>query len=476
MKKCIFNWLFFPYLFYTGIIHAQNCSVDTVQLQSQTQMLFSVPIGIVADRLNRPFCYVAGKEGGLSIFNISNIQAPQLVQSVSTALFDSLDIMYLFQDSIYLYVALGNFFGTVPEKPGMAILDISIPSNPQVLDFWEWPTVAKGASTVVVSGNYAYLAAMTQGVFILNISTKNNITMESNFIPDPNWPVMNPNAVQAPNARGMAYRNDTLFLCYDAGGLRVLDVSNKTNPIQIAQYLNPGSSGKQEAFNHIILDGGLAYIAEDYCGMEVVDISNASSISQVGWWNPWNCQLPATQWNGCPGHCNQMAFNQNQKIVYLSSGDSELRIIDVSNPALPDSCNGFGPVGNSKACWGVDVFNPNIYITYINSFIPFFSNWAGFKIVNWPLISGLYETPLEQEELTVTPNPVHDYFTLSSIQYSKFENKYDVYVYNSLGALCMRCNQVNPDEQIDCSSLQPGVYMLKAKNSNSCSSRKFVKQ
>ncbi len=436
---------------------SQNCFSDSLQLQSQVQLLFSVPVGVVADRLNRPYCYVAGKEGGLSIYNISNIQSPQLAYNVSPSQFDSLDIMYLVQDSIYLYVALGNFFGTNPENPGMAILDISVPANPQVLDFWKWPAVVKGASTLLVEGNYAYLAAMTQGIFILNITNKSNITLESNYVPDPDWPVVNPNAVQAPNARGMAIKNDTLFLCYDAGGLRVIDVTSKSSPSQIAQYLNPGSSNKQEAFNHIVIDGNLAFISEDYCGLEVVDISNVGNLTQTGWWNPWGCELPSTNWNGCQGHTNQMVYDQQRKIIYLSSGDSELRIVDVSNPALPDSCNGWGPTGNSKACWGTDVWGPYIYITYINSFIPYFSNWAGFKVLSWPLISGMQDNPDLAPAIKLNPNPATgqlgiDWGAEPSVSA-------ELIVYDMLGSCCLK-KIIDKNDPVDISGLSEGVYLV----------------
>lgn len=452
--------------------YAQTCSTDSIELQSQTQMLFSVPIGIVADRMNRPFCYVAGKEGGLSIYNTSNIQSPQLVLNLPPAFFDSLHIMYLVQDSIYLYVALGNFFGTNPQEPGLAILNIDTPSNPQLMDLWKWNTVTKGASTVLIEGQYAYLSAMTEGVFILNISNKNSIQFESNFIPDPNWPVVNPNPVQEPNARGMAYRNDTLFLCYDAGGLRVLDVTNKTGPFEIAKYLNSGSAGKQEAFNHIILDGNLAYISEDYCGMEVLNISNVNNITQVGWWNPWNCELPGSQWNGCPGHTNQMVFNPTLKIVYLSAGDSELRMVDVSNPAQPDSCNGYGPVGDSKACWGTDVFGPYLYLTYINSFIPYFSNWSGFKALSWSQISGISDVNINNNNLVIYPNPSRDFITIQNL--NNENAKAEINIFSVTGSLLMQ-KVIKENNTIDISDLSSGIYILAINKASMPLYQKFVK-
>ena len=42
----------------------------------------------------------------------------------------------------------------------------------------------------------------------------------------------------AHNARGLKYRNDTLYVCFDRGGLRVVDVTNKTNPLEVYKYIN----------------------------------------------------------------------------------------------------------------------------------------------------------------------------------------------------------------------------------------------
>ena len=39
-----------------------------------------------------------------------------------------------------------------------------------------------------------------------------------------------------PAARGLALDGDRLFVAYDAGGLRVLDISDRANPVEIAHF------------------------------------------------------------------------------------------------------------------------------------------------------------------------------------------------------------------------------------------------
>jgi hypothetical protein len=76
---------------------------------------------------------------------------------------------------------------------------------------------------------------------------------------------------------------------HGAGGLRVIDVSNKRRPREIGRYINQALPGKPQAYNNVILEGSRAYVALDYCGLEILDISDPKNIRQLGWWNPWEC-------------------------------------------------------------------------------------------------------------------------------------------------------------------------------------------
>ena len=59
---------------------------------------------------------------------------------------------------------------------------------------------------------------MKYGIVILNINDKNNISMESRFVPDVNYPTKNPNP-DLYNASGMEVKNNVIYLCYDAYAL-----------------------------------------------------------------------------------------------------------------------------------------------------------------------------------------------------------------------------------------------------------------
>jgi hypothetical protein len=346
------------------------------------------------DQMDRPFLYVANKEAGLTIYNISTITSPALVTSVPTTQFDTLEVMSLSQYGNYLYLALGNSF-TNAQRGGMAIVDVTNPEVPFVTDYYILPGSESGGGIVKVENNYAYLGAMMSGLVILDVTNKNNIQFVKQFIPDIHYPpVFNPIPTYY-NARGMEVRNSIIYLCYDAGGLRIIDCTDKLNPVETGRYANPASYipiNLPRAYNNIILDDSLAYITVDYCGMEVLNISDTNNIRLVGWWNPYDC--PGNQWGNSPVHANEMYYDKTCNHIFLATGKSDMHVLDVSDPSSPDSCNFYGGVSNDMGTWGISVYKNEIYLSYICNFLPFPfpSNWTGVKILSYsPCTTGIDE-------------------------------------------------------------------------------------
>ena len=99
-----------------------------------------------ADAAGKPFLYIAAKDGGLKIYP-ANANAA-LVAAISVTAFSGLHVMNLSQSGNYLYLALGNHFGTAVQAPGMAIIDVSDPSHPVVKGFWQDNTKTGGCGIV----------------------------------------------------------------------------------------------------------------------------------------------------------------------------------------------------------------------------------------------------------------------------------------------------------------------------------------
>lgn len=342
-----------------------------------------LPMAIIADQLDRPFLYVALKDGGLRVLDSSNPKAaPRELAKIEKESVRQLDVMNLAQSGKLLFMALGGHFAAEgTNKAGMAIVSVADPRKPKLLSVWESKEKLKGGAVVVTDGKFAYLGAMSAGVMTFDVSDPSAIKHLSTFQPDIHFPRRNPGRVQYPNARGLAIRGDELFVAYDAGGLRALDVSDRERPREIGRYINEALIRKQQAYNNILIDGNTAYIAIDYAGLEIVDIANPRKIRQIGRWNPWDADTNKNLWFNSPGHTNQLALDHKRNLVYLSAGDSELMIVDVADPHSPKTAGQYGKQKNKLGVWGMTISKDQVYLTYIKAFIPFRGTWTGIKAV-----------------------------------------------------------------------------------------------
>lgn len=432
------------------------------------------------DALNRPYLYVANKEAGLKIYNISTIATPTLVATVPISLYDSLHVMSLSQDGNYVYLALGNTFAA--SKTGMAIVDVTIPTAPAVTDYWELAGSTSGAGIVKVEGNYAYLGGMLHGLLVLDISNKSNIVFVSQFIPNINWPVNNPSNPTMYNARGMEVKNSIVYLCYDAGGLRIINCTNKSAPKETGRWCNPvmyTPLNHPKAYNNLVLNGTLAYVAVDYAGMEVLDISDTSSISMTGWWNPYNA--PSNNWFTSPSHANEIAYDSNCQRVFLSTGKSDMMAIDVSNSSAPDSCNFYGGVSNGIGTWGIGWyqqavgFPQQLYLSYICTLgIPFASNWTGVKILTLNPCAPWGVEENDEAAFAIFPVPAQDKITVECKSTFRLS---DIFIENLLGQkIHPPFRQSESKIEVNVSGLNSGCYFLKASIDGKEFSKKFTKE
>jgi len=359
-------------------IPSEDVSNNDFTLNETIPLPFVVPQAIIIHKTSEYF-FVALKGQGVSIYK-KGVPKSQKVSNIPRTKLGGLHAMHLDLNGDYLYISLGDLFAS-SSKTGLAIVNVSNPKQPVVSALWVSPTKTKGSAIVKVQGNFAYLGAMNEGIYVFNISNKSKVVLVSKFIPNINFPTPNPNSVQHPNARGIDIKGDKLYLCYDAGGIRILDITNKKQLKEIGRFVNTSPNMKQRAYNNVIISGNYAYAAVDYCGLEIIDISNPKKMNLVGWWNPWNCNSASNNWFNSKGHTNQLSYNVSNKKIYLSSGRSELNIIDVSNPSTPKEIKNYGDSNNKKATWGMTRDNNTIYLLYITSIVPFQANWAGIKII-----------------------------------------------------------------------------------------------
>ena len=339
-----------------------------------------MPMTMVHDAGNRPFLHVAAKDAGLRIYEVKD--APRLVRTIPVTELAGLHVMSLSQEGQRVCLALGNHWGK-RDTAGLAVIDVSNPAQARVAGVWKDTEPNGAGGAVVVNASTAYLAAMGAGLVVLDVGTPASIRVKARFVPELAFPDAKPDREKI-NARGLALQKNLLFLCYDAGGVRVIDVADPGKPAEIGRFSNPAMNGRPRAYNNIVLDGSLAYVTADYVGMEVLDISNPRSIKLVSWWNPWNPKLDGLRWFSSPGHANEIAFDARSKTVLMSCGRSDLVAVNVSDPARPRQSGVIGTVEDTQATWGLSLHGDLIYLSYIRTLgIPFRADWAGVKIFRY---------------------------------------------------------------------------------------------
>ena len=354
---------------------------DSVRLRWQHATPGVLPQAMVTAEAGVPVLFVAQKSGGISVLETHRRTGARQIAVVGKHRLGHLDAMNLVRRGNYLYVALGDFFAPT-EYAGLAIIDIRDSRRPGVTDVWKSTEKLRGAAAIAVGGGRAYLGAMSEGILVLDVRDPRKIRFLRGFQPNIHYPRPRPNRIQRPNARGMALSGDQLFVAYDAGGLRVIDIRDAMNPREVGRYVNSKMMGKQQAYNNLVLDGNRAFIAVDYAGLEIVDISNPSKMRQLAWWNPWKAETTSNFWLNSPGHTNQLHYDKRNRMVYLSAGASELQVVDVSSIRRPRLHTTFGSPQRREGVWGLTFANEIVYLAYIRTVIPFQGTWAGVRAVS----------------------------------------------------------------------------------------------
>ena len=307
---------------------------------------------------------------------------PRLARAIPIFDLGSMHVMSLTQFDKRIYLALGNHWGK-HESSGLAVIDASNPEKASVAGVWKDTEANGGGGAVLVNGNTAYLAAMGNGLIVLDVGNPAAIRVVSRLQPELTFPDARPDRNKI-NARGLALQKNFLFLCYDAGGVRVIDVADPQKPAEIGRYSNPAMNGRPRAYNNIVLNGSLAYVTADYVGLEILDISKPREIKLVSWWNPWNPKLEGLRWFSSPGHANEIAYDAKSKTVLMSAGRSDLVAVNVSDPAHPRQVGSIGEVEDTQATWGLSLHGDLVYLSYIRALgIPFRADWPGVKVYRY---------------------------------------------------------------------------------------------
>jgi len=120
-------------------------------------------------------------------------------------------------------------------------------------------------------------------------------------------------------AKAVVVQGNHAYVAAGENGLRVINVSNKSNPTEVAHYDTPGDACD------VTVSGNYAYVADGSSGVRIIDVSNPSSPIEVGAYIR-------------RGFARSVAVQGNYAYVAYEGeayGENGLHIVDISNPTRP---------------------------------------------------------------------------------------------------------------------------------------------
>jgi len=219
--------------------------------------------------------------------------------------------------------------------------------------------VAKG---LTLEGDLAYVADGRSGLRIIDVS-------------NPAWPVelggtstFEGYAKTVVVSEGYAYVADEFGS--GAFGFHIFDVSDPTTPVEVAAVRPRGAED-------IILDGTVAYLAAQYAGLAILDVSDPAVPTLIG-------ELDI-------GYASGLALSNGRLYVSTHVG---LKVIDVSDPTTP------------LVLGAIDTFDKAVAIAVVDNFAYVAEEWSGLRIIDVsdpssPLQVAAVETPGPASDVTV---------------------------------------------------------------------------
>ncbi|HLG94299.1 MAG TPA: choice-of-anchor B family protein [candidate division Zixibacteria bacterium] len=230
---------------------------------------------------------------------------------------------------------------------GLQVIDLSNPAAAFTAVSYRTETTNGGAHTIHIDGHFAYLGMNGNGApwRIIDISDPLNLT------PAGRYTTSNTGGFLVESHDGYV-KGDTAYVAFLSGGFSILDVRSKFLPKKIADVIYP------DAFTHNCWpteDGRYLFTSDELNGghLRVWDIRDAVNPVQVAEWAP-------------PGIPSIIHNVQTKGIyLYLSYYADGVVILDIDDPTQPievghyDTAPQAQSSGNYAGCWDVFPYFPS---------------------------------------------------------------------------------------------------------------------
>ncbi|MDD2247898.1 MAG: chitobiase/beta-hexosaminidase C-terminal domain-containing protein [Proteiniphilum sp.] len=258
----------------------------------------------------------------------------------------------------YAYVGAGT---------RLRIMDVSQPSNITELGSCYVDTVLE----IKVSNGYAYIAALTSGLKIVDISNPSNPFVVGS-LDTPGY------------AQGVDVVGNRAYVCDEAYGLHIIDVSNPSSPSFVGNYDSPGFA------NGVTVNNGIAYLADWSGGIRIVNVNNSSSPYELSYifpaseadcvvysnsvlyvggpnmvcaLNVANVSSPFELWSYSTEYSSTVYSVRDLDLhgnrLFIAASLAGTRILDTSNSS---SIQEIGYVQTNSSTAGIDYSNGRLYV------------------------------------------------------------------------------------------------------------------
>lgn len=161
------------------------------------------------------------------------------------------------------------------------------------------------ANNVEVAGNYAYVAAGSTGLQIVDVA-------------DRGAPVVVASLNTPGNSVDVRVIDNLAYVADGSSGLQIINITNPTAPVLVGTLNTPGNA------QDVVVYGNRAYIADGISGLQIVDVSNPQSPTLM------------TSFNGASGTTAKgVDVSGDIAVIAEQSSGSSLRLVNVSNPSAP---------------------------------------------------------------------------------------------------------------------------------------------
>ena len=305
------------YLYTTSLFAPRETGVRIYQVSDPSR---PIQVGTYAARpgftilIEGKRAYLGG-ENRLTILDVSNPASPTLIGQTETL-----------TNPVTSIFVTGNYAYLVIYGDGMCIVDISNPSHPIRRGCYHYP----GMNDVVVDGNYAYLGGFGF-LYVLDVS-------------DPDAPVYCGRYEPRDTINAVAVREKNLYALSDTY-IRVLDLTTPCTPTLRSIYSNIGG-------RDILFAGDLAYVPANHKGVRILNVSDPLNIVEIGFYDT-------------PGWTDRIAVAGDY--IYAADQEGGLLVLRTTLPitaVIPVDGGSFSSPDRTTLIFPPGAFTGTVVLTY----------------------------------------------------------------------------------------------------------------